>query len=436
MYVFNEGVPRSGKSYDAVKTHVLPALAAGRKVYARINGLNHALIAAYLDKPLDEIQTLLVDVPTGRVKDTFCATQDDEGHWFIADDLKDALFVIDECHEFYVASRNAIDPRIEQFFALCGQNGMDGVLMSQWYRRLHSSVRARVERKNVFQKMTAVGLEKKYTLKQYHATEPDRFELVDTTVQTYDPKIFPLYQGYAVGADNTTVYKAGGTTVWRKLGKYGVVMGVVAALGFYEFWHFLHGGASGMVAKPQSHGDLAHVAAAPPTGAQVAVKSTVSSTSLGHGDFDKRGMPPEVQYVFDLSSQGRARLAGVVQMPSKPDAGVVEWSQDGGAVIDRMTFDQIRDLGVAVQVHRYGVKLTWQKQSIIVTPWPLDMLSQSQQTLAGSSEPASSVSGRRSSDSQDSGVSDVQPWPTSALASNYTPPQLEKRPEYTPNALQ
>ncbi|MEB2027395.1 zonular occludens toxin domain-containing protein, partial [Xanthomonas campestris pv. campestris] len=26
MLVFNEGVPRAGKSYDAVKNHILPAL--------------------------------------------------------------------------------------------------------------------------------------------------------------------------------------------------------------------------------------------------------------------------------------------------------------------------------------------------------------------------------------------------------------------------
>ncbi|RWA38908.1 hypothetical protein C5H14_11335 [Xylella fastidiosa] len=39
MLVFNEGVPRSGKSYDAVKHHILPALREGRRVYARLNGL-------------------------------------------------------------------------------------------------------------------------------------------------------------------------------------------------------------------------------------------------------------------------------------------------------------------------------------------------------------------------------------------------------------
>jgi zona occludens toxin len=114
--------------------------------------------------------------------------------------IMNALFVVDEAHEFYVASREAINPAIEQFFALCGQNGMDGVLMSQWYRRLHSSVRARIERKNVFQKLTAVGMTGKYLVTRFHTTTPDRFEKVGSDTCTYDPAIFPLYKGYADGA--------------------------------------------------------------------------------------------------------------------------------------------------------------------------------------------------------------------------------------------
>ena len=41
MLVFNEGVPRAGKSYDAVKNHILPTLKKGRRVFARLNGLHH-----------------------------------------------------------------------------------------------------------------------------------------------------------------------------------------------------------------------------------------------------------------------------------------------------------------------------------------------------------------------------------------------------------
>lgn len=422
MFVFNEGVPRAGKSYDAVKTHLLPALEARRKVVARLNGLNRPLIANRVGLSMDELDRLLIEVPTAEVKQTFRAERDASGQWVIPAHLKDALFIIDEAHEFYVASREPIDPSIEQFFALASQNGMDGVLMSQWYRRLHSSLRARIERKNCFQKMTAVGMDGKYTLKQYHATEPDRFELVDTVVKTYDPEIFPLYHGYAPGSANTDVYKAGGTTVWRKLGKYGIVMAVIVALGAFALFHFLHH-PQGMIAKTPHRGPLATMSAVPVKSVSSA-SSSVSSGGLQHA-YDEKGMTPEVKYVFDLCAQARPRLAAVLTMGRALPQGVIEWPQDQGAVLDRMTFDQLRDLGIVLEVRRYGVKLHWGSQVVIVTSWPLppqtsDQTATSTSLASSSPQLAANAPSSVPSAEQGGGAS----WHTSSMRSDYYPPEL------------
>lgn len=40
MIIFHEGMPRSGKSYASIKDHIVPSLAKGRKVYARLDGIN------------------------------------------------------------------------------------------------------------------------------------------------------------------------------------------------------------------------------------------------------------------------------------------------------------------------------------------------------------------------------------------------------------
>ena len=45
MIIFHEGLPRSGKSYEAMVKHVLEALKQGRKVFAYVEGLNHEKIA-------------------------------------------------------------------------------------------------------------------------------------------------------------------------------------------------------------------------------------------------------------------------------------------------------------------------------------------------------------------------------------------------------
>lgn len=79
MLVFNEGVPRSGKSYDAVLTHILPALKSGRVVYARVNGLNHEKIADYLGLNIAIVRDLLRYVATPDVITTFQARKNGAG---------------------------------------------------------------------------------------------------------------------------------------------------------------------------------------------------------------------------------------------------------------------------------------------------------------------------------------------------------------------
>lgn len=424
MLVFNEGVPRSGKSYDAVKNHVLPALKAGRVVYARINGLDHAKIADYLGMHVDIIRDLLRIVSTTDVLKTFVASRNESGEWGISDNLKNALFFVDECHEFYVASREAINPAVEQFFALCGQNGMDGVLMSQWYRRLHSSVRARIERKNVFQKLTAVGMTGKYIVNRFHTTTPDRFEKVGSDTCSYDAAIFPLYKGYADGASNVAVYKAGGKTVWHKIAKYAifVVPAVIAA--FVIFHGFFHG--TGGLAKP-APAPMRPPAARPvaaPVQELAQVKAVASPVSL-HPAIDTKGMPPGVAYVFSLTAQARPRLVGWLTM-GDIQAGIVEWREDQGHVLDRMTVDQLRDLGVTVVRHSYGVDLSWKTQDVIVTSWPVDMpgtdaqANQSRPTDANTSTP---LPVRHGEPVASVAKAEGAGWKQNAIAHVYVPPE-------------
>lgn len=379
MLVFNEGMPRAGKSYDAVKSHILPALAAGRRVYARLNGLDHDKIAAHLSLPIERVRELLVLVPSADVQRVFSAVNDPAHGWTIPAHLKDALFVIDECHEFYVADRLPISPAFEQFFSLHGQNGMDGVLMSQYYRRLHSSVRCRIERKNVFQKLTAVKMKGSYLVSRYHATAPEKFELVTAETCRYDPAIFPLYSGYAPGAGNVEVYEAGGASVWRRVGRVAIFVVPLVLLGLYVLVHFFSG-SGGMVRHR-----AAAPAAAPLSSAGRASAAPGGVLPIVAGGGNKAGslvaeipesefkqMPDEVAYVFRLCSQARARLAAVGK-DKAGDFGVIEWPNSGAdsGVLDRLTFAQIRAMGVGIKVAAYGVRLWYRKTVVIVTSWPL-----------------------------------------------------------------
>lgn len=426
MYVFNEGLPRSGKSYDTVVNHILPALRAGRKVYACLKGLDdpgcRAKIAEHIGLDTASLDALLIYVPKVKVRETFVAVTDDKGEWVIPDHLVDSLFVIDEIHDYYVASRQPIPPEQENFFALHGQFGMDGVIMTQSIKRTHSSVRYRIERKNVFQKLTAVGLEGKFTVRRYHAIGPDKFELVATETGTYEPIYFPMYKGYGDKAKQKGVYKAGGVTVWKKLRRYGLVMAVFVGVGLWAFLR-VFSGDGGFVKQAPRVGAAPHTVSGVERAAPVAAPMLPTSQ---HPSVDTKGMPPEVAYLFELSGQARARLAASLAGPDGKAWGVIEWREDQGHVLDSLTFDQVRSLGVAVWPRPFGVKLTWKDKAIVVTAWPLDMPG----TVAAANQPQGSAPAVAAPAAADQGAGQGQAtaWPREPVVSAYVPPELVKAP--------
>lgn len=427
MLVFNEGLPRSGKSYDVVKFHVLPALQAGRKVFARLNGFDdparRALIAAYLSITVERLDELLIHVPSAKVHETFAAIKRD-GEWVIPDQLKDCLFVIDEVHDFYVAAgRRPLEPEAEAFFALIGQNGGDGVLMSQYWNRLHSGARCRVERKNVFQKLTAVGLDGRYLCTRYHATSPGRFEKIMSEQLPYDPQIFPLYKGYADGAGNREVYKAGGVTIWRRLRKWAFVIVPVFLLAVVFLWRFLHGDS--LPVKHDTHAPVAvgHVA---PAVAALPPQLGGGGGSALHGQKPGRDWPAGPSYVWELSSEGRARLAAFATGQDGKTWGVIEWPDDGGKILDRLTLADLRAMGIQVTPARFGVTLQYAGKAIIVTAWPVH----SQDAFPGQGQgqvvAASVATSPAPPQAAQSGASDAHAsnWPANPMATAYVPPQL------------
>jgi zona occludens toxin len=363
MLVFNEGVPRAGKSFDAVRTHILASLKAGRRVYARLNGLDHEKIAAHLGMPVADVRALLVLVESGQVKTFFAAQQDASGAWFIPDDLKDALFVIDECHEFYVSTRDALAPEVEQFFALHGQNGMDGVLLSQWYKRLHVAIRARIERKNVFQKLTAAGMKGSYRVNFFQTVAPDKFESTGGETRKYDPKIFPLYSGYAPGAENDEVYSEGGRTIWHALRLRAMI---IVPIGLVSAWYLVHFFTGGAKFTKDANATEIHAtqAAAPAQGVAGKVAAQVAPPRPAY--------TAQQAYVADLATKGRIRLAARIES-ERGTVGLIEWVDSAGIVVDRLTTRQLSSLGWNANFLPFGVELSAAGQSAIATAWPLNV---------------------------------------------------------------
>lgn len=381
MLVFNEGVPRSGKSYDTVKNHILPALKKGRHVWARLNGIEEPekrqRIADYLQLPRERIEELLHHVVTKDVVAIFQCFRDQEtGEWRIADHFKNALIVVDEVHEFYVNERKPLDPAVEAFWALLGQNGGDAVILTQWLNRTHSAVKARIEKKHSFQKLSAVGMEGKYLQTYYQTVAAGKFEKIGSETKAYDPEIFPLYRGYADGATNVEVYKEGGTNVWKAMAAKGVIYGIVAIVGLVGLLGFFLSGGEGLFEGEKAQQQAQH--AKPVRHDEPVASYSLDGRYLGIEGGPAVPLPPpdpladlsaEQRYVAELASKGRIRLAARVEISGR-EWGAVEWVDQAGNVQEFLDVDALRALGFEATFHKYGLRLSAGDHVLVATPWP------------------------------------------------------------------
>jgi len=414
MLTFLEGVPGSGKSYDAVASHVLPAIKAGRKVQARINGLDHEKIAAHLEMSLEDVRDLLIHVEHDDVLKLYQNAQND------------ALIVVDEAHKYWCTNGSKpLHETQETFFAEHRHKGLDIVLMSQHYKRMHSAIKGRVERKVSYQKLTAVGMKNSYRATFYHSVAPDKFEKVTGTTYRYKKEIFPLYRSIVMDASNMEVYEAGGTTVWKKLGPIIVIAVVLFFFACKVMWGYFHPAPA---ASHISHVGASGEASAPAAkaGEKAAAVPSPASPLRDHPGVDTTGMRVEQAYLFEISAKARARLAAVGTVEGREPFGVIEWRDDQTHALERLTLDQIRAMGVKVEVLPYGVKLVVGDKAIIATSWPLD----SPSTAPGSNEqpPAPSRSGSPAVESAPVAspalAQSAPAYHPGVGAASYTPPEL------------
>ncbi len=374
MLVFNEGVPRAGKSYDAVKNHILPTLKKRRRVFARLNGLDHVKIAAYLGMPESEVRELLQLVDTKEVKSFFACVQDETGKWCIPDQFKDALVVIDEVHEFYVSERQPLPGAIENFWALLGQNGGDAVIMTQWINRVHQAIRARIERKNVFQKLTAIGFKNKYRVTYWHTTSPGKYERIGGKTEKYDPAIYPLYHGYAPGSENTEVYEEGGTNVWLAMAPRAAMFIAAGLVGAYFFLSFFFDFGRSKEKPVEASPASEAVQVFDEDGNFLRTEGVTAAVAQVKGEKEDpyKDLTPEQRFVAELQDQGRVRLGGRAEIGGRT-RGWVEWVSSSGETVESLEVASIEALGFAATWTVYGVRLAAGDHVIIATPWPREM---------------------------------------------------------------
>ncbi|WP_019864829.1 zonular occludens toxin family protein [Methylovulum miyakonense] len=353
MIICHEGLPRSGKSYEAVVSRILPALKEGRKVFAYIEGLNHQQFADLLDKSLEEMQRLLVFVPKEHVKQIHLHVEND------------ALVIIDELQDFFPMSKQPLDEQQTTFVTQHGHRGLDIIVMTQDHRDCHMLWKRRIDQLITFVKRDAVGQPNAYTWTTYKQ-RAGKFEKLNSGSGKYDPKYFGLYSSHEPTTLNKGNYADDRANILKSpaFRFYFPAFFVALCFSIYYLYGFFHGAHP--VVKVKTKPPIEQPPKDRPP--EMAMPANTAAT-------DK---PPEkptatANYLDDILAKYKPRLVGLVENKERTKmVAIIEFLDESNRVYERLTIPQIVGFGYFVVRKPYGLLLMNGQHQYSVTAFPID----------------------------------------------------------------
>jgi zona occludens toxin len=387
-----EGIPGSGKSYEAVVFHVLAALISGRRVVTNLPLLVEAF--AGMDPAYSAL--LCIRMRPVPVLGTWDATRiDDKGNgaafllfpagtpslaapsdahvfggvWDFYDTWRHAdgrgpLFVIDECHNPF--PKIGTHEHVVQYFKLHRHFNVDILFMTQNFREMNQALAGLIGMLIKVRKADILGRAGSY-IRKVHAGY--RGAVISTEERKYLPQYFPLYKSHTQG--NSVAESAAGdvSPFIVKLRRFSRGFYLFTALFVgYAIWNWYSkppavARASGVQPRHSSYAVSPRLPASAAVSADSAPVSPVSpavAAPFGMRPVDSDEVVPEplagkglhltgklvfngrVIYTFALSS-GNARFAAVTSddlvamgyrwSPLTDCAGTLRWLKSAMPVI-------------------------------------------------------------------------------------------------------
>ena len=178
------GRPGSGKSYEAVVYHLLPALNSGRKVITNLPVIREVFEAINPDFS----DLLHIRHPKGR---WLGSSVEDYGDDWRDPDGKGPLYIIDECHKSL--RRGKTSDEIEEWYAEHRHEGADVLLVTQFHSKLCRNICEHVDIVYRVTNNRALGHDKSYIRKVLNGI---RGAVLSESIRTYDPNNYKLYRSH------------------------------------------------------------------------------------------------------------------------------------------------------------------------------------------------------------------------------------------------
>jgi zona occludens toxin len=361
MIVFHEGLPGSGKSYEACGMHILPAIEKGRRVVTNIEGINHEKFSELSGVPLPYVIEKLQCIYTPDV--------DEQRQAFLEHSGKDALIVLDEVQNLFPSERQKLSDEWNRYITEHRHDGLDIVLMGQDRRDCHSMWRRRIQRVITFNKLSAVGMDNRYRWAVLEATRPEKYKETTSGTRTYDPKYFGLYKSHTDGTDNKNVYADKRATVFAgKTLRVGVPVFVVVL-----FFAISSLGGFFDPDQPLDNQDNAPqtVDTASPTQPLTKPKPKPKPEPKAQEESE---VPPALDIFDEYARKHRIRLAAVLVGDDKPDKffAQVDILNSSYHRQEVFTAQGLRDMGWQLSYRDSGLYIKKGNTVHIARPWPID----------------------------------------------------------------
>lgn len=353
MIIFHEGLPGSGKSYEAAINQIIPALQKGRMVYAYIEGLNHEKFAEVTGFPLPVIQNLLRQLTKEQVKDVQVHV------------ANDSLVIIDELQDFFPAGKTTLDPGVTEFVTQHRHRGIDIVCMGQDSRDCHMLWKRRIDTLIRFVKRDAVGQPDSYTWTTYKQ-QAGKYIQLRSGKGTYDKKYFGLYASHTEGVESIDAHKDDRTNVLKSAAftTYIPMFLVVLCFAVYYLYGFLSGRNSPVKTVP---------VVTPAVQTQTAPINKEPPKTAAPQPAPKPGPPMDTDYLEKYLTDYRPRLVALVENKKKNKmVAQVEFIDTSNRVFERLNIVQIVAFGYVVERKPYGLLLRKGDKRYAVTAFPIE----------------------------------------------------------------
>lgn len=234
------GRPGSGKSYEAVIRHIMPALIKKRKVVTNIP-LNIEWFCSVVG---EHCRDLIVQIDGGFHNYGGKRYFSDAEHFLRYQDWRNednqgVFFVVDECHLCMPRAAGAGEDRVstqqelKEYLSMHRHYGHDILLLSQNFRKVDRDVVDMIQNCYYTIKKSFLGQDDKYICKVADGVSRN---IVATHEREYEKKYFAAYQSHTKSQGSVTEAKSVDIKPWWQ-NKFFAMAGVLFVLLIYMGWN-------------------------------------------------------------------------------------------------------------------------------------------------------------------------------------------------------